>query len=105
MLNKSFIKRCSRNTSLGTVFAETVNFTTKKLLKRPVFQSEEGNCVDFITTKRKQNSEIFLSSFKLTPKQASSKKNESYVFPKKKLDKKRKLNQNINQAIFLEQQT
>ena len=44
-LNKKHIKSYSRNTCLGAVFAESYNRIGRYLLKRPVFQSGNGNWV------------------------------------------------------------
>ena len=44
------IKHCSRNSSLGAVFAERFNRTIRDLLKKQVFQSGDGNWVDKLST-------------------------------------------------------
>ena len=47
-LNKNNIRLCSRNTSLGAVFAERFNLTVRNLLKRPVFEIGDGNWIDVL---------------------------------------------------------
>ena len=53
-LNKNKIKLYSRNTSLGAVSAERFNRTIRDLLKRPVFEKGDGNCIDVLPTITKQ---------------------------------------------------
>ena len=89
-LNKNNIKLYSRNTSLGAVFAERFNRTKRDLLKRPVFEKADGNWIDVLQTIRKQNNNRIPSSTKLSPKDASLKKNEGYVY-KNLLDKRKKI--------------
>ena len=89
-LNKNNIKLYSRNTSLGAVFAERFNRTIRDLLKRPVFEKGDGNWVDILQTITKQNNNRVHSSTKLSPKDASLKKNEGYVH-KNLLDKRKKV--------------
>ena len=90
-LNTKKIKRYSRNTDLGAVFAERFNRTIRDLLKRPVFEKGESNWVDVLPTITKQYNNRIHSSTKLTPIQASLKKNEGFVY-KNLLDKRRKKN-------------
>ena len=78
--NKNNIKICSRITALGAVFAERFNRTIKDLLKRPVFEKGVGNWVDELHAIKKQYNNRIHSSTKLTPIQASLKKNEGYVY-------------------------
>ena len=54
LLDQYNIKKYSRYTSLGGVFAERFNSTIGDLLKKPVFQSETGNWVDILSTITKQ---------------------------------------------------
>ena len=89
-LNKNNIKLYSRNTSLGAVFAERFNRTIRDLLKKPVFEKDDGNWIDVLPKITKQYNNKVHSSTKLTPIQASLKKNEGYVY-KILLDKRRKL--------------
>ena len=44
------IKHYSRNTEKGAVSAERFNRTIKDLLKRPVFEKEDGNWIDVLPT-------------------------------------------------------
>ena len=89
-LNRNNIKLYSRNSSYGAVFAERFNRTIRDLLKRPVFEKVESNWVDILPTITKQYKNRIHSSTKLTPIQASLKKNEGYVY-KNLLDKRNKI--------------
>ena len=89
-LNKNNIKLYSRNTSLGAGFAERFNRTIRDLLKRLVFEKGDGNWIDILQTITKQYNNRIHSSTKLTPIQASLKKNECYVY-KNLLDKRKKI--------------
>ena len=89
-LNKNNIKHYSRNSSYGAVFAERFNRTIRDLLKRPVFEKRDGNWIDILPTITKQYNNRIHSSTKLTPIQASLKKNEGYVY-KNLLDKRKKV--------------
>ena len=89
-LNKSNIKLYSRNTSLGAVFAERFNRTIRDLLKRPVFEKGDGKWIDVLPTITKQYNNRIHSSTKLSPKDASLKKNEGFVY-KNLLDKRKKV--------------
>ena len=78
LYNKS-IEHPSRNTSLGVVFGEGFNQTIRDLFKRPVFEKGDSNWLDVLATITEQyNSRIHLSA-KITPMQASFKKNEGFV--------------------------
>ena len=88
-LNKNNIKLYSRNSSYGVVFAERYNLTIRNLLKKPVFEKGDGNWIDILQTITKQYNNRIHSSTKLTPIQASLKKNEGYVY-KNLLDKRKK---------------
>ena len=89
-LNKNNIKLYSRNSSYGAVFAGRFNCTIRDLLKRPVFENSDGNWIDALPKITKQyNNRVHLST-KLTPIQASLKKNEAYVY-KNLLDKRKKI--------------
>ena len=79
-LNKNDIKLYSRNTSVGAVFAERFNCTIRDLLKKPVFEKGNANWIDVLPTITKQYNNKVHSSTKLTPTQASLKKNEGYVY-------------------------
>ena len=89
-LNKNNIKIYSRNTSLGAVFAERFNLTIRNLLKRPVFEKGDGNWIDVLPTITKQYNNRIHSSTKLSPKDASLKKNEGFVY-QNLLDKRKKV--------------
>ena len=78
-LNENDIKLYSRNTFLAAVFAERFNRTTRDLLKKPVFEKGGGNWIDILPTITKQYNNRIHSSTKLSPIQASLKKNEGYV--------------------------
>ena len=89
-LNKNNIKIFSRNSSYGAVFAERFNRTIRDLLKKIVFEQNYAKWVDVLPkTTQKYNNRIH-SSNKLTPIQASSKKNEGFVY-KKLLGKRKKI--------------
>ena len=89
-LNKNDIKLYSRNSSYGAVFAERFNRTIRDLLKKIVFERGDANWIDVLQTITKQYNNRIHSSTKLTPIQASLKKNEGYVY-KKLLDKRKKV--------------
>ena len=89
-LNKNNIKLYSRNSSYGAVFAERFNRTIRDLLKKPVFEKGDGNWIDVLLTITKQYNNRIHSSTKLTPIQASLKKNEGFV-DKNLLDKRKKV--------------
>ena len=89
-LNKNNIKLYSRNSSYGAVFAERYNLTIRNLLKRPVFEKNDGKWIDILQVITKQYINRIHSSTKLTPIQASLKKNEGYVY-KNLLDKRNKI--------------
>ena len=89
-LNKNSIKLYSRNSSYGAVFAERFNKTIRDLLKRPIFEKGDGNWIDILPTITKQYNNRIHSSIKLSPKDASLKKNEGFVY-KNLLDKRKKV--------------
>ena len=89
-LKENNIKLYSRNSSYGAVFAERFNKTIRDLLKRPVFEKGDGNWIDILPTKTKRYNNRVHSSTKLTPIQASMKKNEGFVY-KNLLDKRKKI--------------
>ena len=92
-LNKNSIKLYSRNSSYGAVFAERFNKSIRDLLKRPVFEKGDGNWIDVLPTITKQYNNRIHSSTKLTPIQASLKKNEGFGY-KNLLDKRKKIKPN-----------
>ena len=89
-LNKNNIKIYSRNCSYGAVFAERFNHTIRDLLKRLVFEKGDGNWINLLPTITKQHNNRRHSSTKLTPIQASLKKNGGYVY-KNILDERKKI--------------
>ena len=89
-LNKNNIKLYSRNSSYGAVFAERFNRTIRDLLKKIVFERGDANWIDVLPTITKQYNKRIHSSTKLSPKHASLKKNEGFVY-KNLLDKRKKV--------------
>ena len=89
-LNKNNIKLYSRNSSYGAVFAERFNRTIRDLLKKIVFEHGDAKWIDILPTITKQYNNRIHSSTKLTPIQASLKKNEGFVY-KNLLDKRKKI--------------
>ena len=81
-LNQNDIQLYSRNSSFGSVFAERFNRTIRDLLKKPVFEKGYGNWIDVLQTITKQYNRRIQSSTKLTPIQASLKKNEGLCLQK-----------------------
>ena len=88
--NKNKIKIFSRNSYYHAVFAERFNRTFRDLLKKPVFEMGDDNWIDFLPTITKQSNNRIHSSTKLSPIQASVKKNEGYVY-KNLWDKRKKM--------------
>ena len=89
-LTKNNIKLYSGNSSYGAVFAERFNRTIKDLLKKIVFERGDAKWIDVSPLITKQYNYKVHSSTKLTPIQASLKKNEGYVY-KNLLDKRNKI--------------
>ena len=89
-LNKNNIKLYSRNSSYGAVFAERFNRTIRDLLRKIVFEHGDANWIDILPTITKQYNNKVHSSTKLTPIQASLKKNEGFVH-KNLIDKRNKI--------------
>ena len=89
-LNKNNIKLYSRNSSYGAVFAERFNRTIRDLLKKIVFERGDANWIDVLAIITKQYNNRIHSSTKLSPKDASLKKNEGFVY-KNLLDKRKKV--------------
>ena len=89
-LNENNIELYSRNSLYGAVFAERFNRTIRDLLKKIVSEHGDANWVDVIPTITKQYDNRIHSSTKLTPIQASLKKNEGYVY-KNLSDKRNKI--------------
>ena len=89
-LNKNNIKLYSRNSSLGSVFAERFHRTIRDLLKTIIFEQGNGKWVDILPTITKQYNNRKHSSTNLTRIQASLKKIEAFVY-KNLLDKRQKI--------------
>ena len=89
-LNKNNIRLYSRNSSYGAVFAERFNRTIRDLLKKIVFEQGDAKWIDVLPTITKQYNNRIHSSTKLSPKDASLKKNEGFVY-KNLLDKRKKI--------------
>ena len=83
------IKHSSGITSFRAVFEKRFNRTITDLLERPVFEKGESNWVNILPTITKQHNIPLHTSTKLTPIQASLKKNEVFAY-KKLLDKRKK---------------
>ena len=94
-LNKNNMKLYSRDSSYGAVFAERFNRTIRDLLKKIVFEQGDAKWIDILPTITKQYNNKVHSSIKLTPIQASLKKNEGYVY-KNVLDKRKKSNSKVS---------
>ena len=89
-LNKNNIRLYSRNSSYGAVFAERFNRTIRDLLKKIVFEQGDAKWIDILPTITEQYNNRRHTSTKLTPKDASLKKNEGFVY-KNLLDKRKKV--------------
>ena len=79
-LNNNKIKRYSRYTDKGAVFAERFNKTIRNRLKKPVFEKGRADWVSELSTVIKQYNITFHHSIKMTPIQASKKSNEKIVY-------------------------
>ena len=99
-LNNHNIKRYSRNTALGPVFAERFNRNIRNLLKKPVFLAGNADWISKLPSVTKQYNNTIHRSIKMTPTQASKKTNEKIVYSNLQ-DKRRKLNpkHNLGQLI------
>ena len=75
-LNNHNFKHYSRKTSVGAVFLERFELSIRYLLKKAVFEREDGNWIAFLPTITKQCNNRVPTSTKLTPVQASLKKTE-----------------------------
>ena len=89
-LNKNNIKLYSRNSSYGAVFAERFNRTIRDLLKKIVLEQCDAKWIDILPTITEQYNNRRHTSTKLSPKDASLKKNEGVVY-KNLLDKRKKV--------------
>ena len=79
-LNNHNIKKYSRYTDKGAVFAERFNRTTRNLLKKPVFLAGNADWISELSSVIKKYNNTIHSSTKMTPIQASKKVNEEEVF-------------------------
>ena len=79
-LNKNNYKLYSRNSSIGSVFAERFNRTIRDPLKQPAFEKGDSNWIDMLPTITKQYNNRVHTSTKLSPKDASFKKNQGFVY-------------------------
>ena len=89
-LNKNNIRLYSRNSSYGAVFAERFNRTIRDLLKKIVLEQGDAKWIDILPTITEQYNNRRHTSTKLSPKDASLKKNEGFVY-KNLLDKRKKV--------------
>ena len=89
-LNKNNIKLYSRNSSNGAVFDERYNRSIRDLLKNIVFEQVDAKWIVILPTITKQYKIRVNTSTKLSPKDASLKNNEGYVY-KNFLDKRKKI--------------
>ena len=79
-LNNNNIKRYSRNTALGAVFAEKFNRTIRNLLNKPFFLAGNADWLSELQSVIKKYNNSNHSSTKITPIQASKKANEKLVY-------------------------
>ena len=79
-LNKHNIKRYSRKTAVGAVFAERFNRTTRNLLKKPVFEKGNANWLSELPSVIKKHDNTVHHSIKKTLFQAFKKSNEKEVY-------------------------
>ena len=79
-LNNNKIKRFSRYTDKGAVFAERFNKTIRNLLKKPVFEKGRADWLSELPSVVKKYNNTIHSSIKMTPNQASKKSNQKLVY-------------------------
>ena len=79
-LKKNNIKRYSRYTDKGAVFAKQFNRTIRKLSKTPVFLAGNADWLSELPSVIKQYTNTIHSSTKRTPNQAFKKSNEKLVY-------------------------
>ena len=77
-LNSNKVKRYSRKTSFGAVFAERFDRTIRNVLKKPVFEEGNANCISELPSIIKQYNNTIHSSTKMTAIQGSKKVNDSH---------------------------
>ena len=90
-LNNNKIKRYSRYTDKGAVFAERFNKTVRTLLKKPVFEKGNADWLSELSSVVNKYNNTIHNSIKMTPVQASKKVNEKLVYSNLQ-DKRKKLN-------------
>ena len=99
-LNNNKIKRYSRYTDKGAVFAERFNRTIRNLLKKPIFLAGNADWVSELSSITKQYNNTIHHSIKITPNQASRKSNEKLVFSNLRDDRvKRQPNFKLGQSV------
>ena len=91
ILNNNKIKRYSRYTDKGAVFAERFNKTVRNLLKKPVFEKGKADWLSELQSVIKKYNNTIHHAIKMTPNQASKKSNEKLVYSNLQ-DRRRKLN-------------
>ena len=79
-LSNNKIKRYSRYTDKGAVFAERFNKTIRNLLKKPVFEKGNADWLSDLSSVIKKYNNTIHHSTKMTPIQASKKSNEVEVY-------------------------
>ena len=77
-LNSNKVKRYSRTTSFGAVFAERFDRTIRNLLKKTVFKKGNANWISELPSVIKQYNNTIHNSKKMTPIQGSKKVNDSH---------------------------
>ena len=97
ILNNRNIKRHSRNTALGAVFAERFNRTIRTFLKKLIFPKGNADWLSELPSVFKHYNNFIHSSIKMTPNQASKKVNEKEVYSNPS-DKRKKLNPKFNRG-------
>ena len=86
-LNNNKIKRYSRYTDKGAVFAERFNKTIRNLLKKPVFEKVRADWLSELPSVIEQYNNTIHHSIKMTPIQASKKSNQKLVYNNLKDDR------------------
>ena len=74
------MKRYSRCTDKGAVFAERFNRTIRNLFKKPVFEKGNADRISELTSVIKKYNKTIQSSEKMTAIQVSTKSNEKLVY-------------------------
>ena len=79
-LNNNKIKRYSRYTDKGAVFAERFNKTIRNLSKKPVFEKGKADWLSELPSVIKKYNNTIHHSTKMTPIQATKKSNQKLVY-------------------------